>query len=169
MRMAVKKILKALEYVNLRALWVSMAALFLLMLMTSVNAVIRKAGIGGIADSLDLTQLLMVLVIFCAFAFQESKKEHIRVDMFVSKLPGGASAIMETVLNILSTGILALFAYAYFDNISGSYRQGAATQVWRIPEWPFTLAVAAALSLFALTAFFNAIDALISGGRTGNR
>ena len=164
MRAVTKKILKVLEYINLRALWVSMAALFVLMLMTSVNAVIRKMGVGGIADSLDLTQLLMVLIIFFSFAFLESKREHIRIDMFVNILPGVFAKIADAVLNALSAAVLALFAYSYFASIPGSRAQGAATQVWRIPEWPFVAAVAVVLTLFALTMLFNSIDILINGG-----
>ena len=157
-----------MEYINLKVLWVSMAALFALMLMTAVNVVIRKAGIGGVADSLDLTRLLMVLIIFCAFAFQESKRGHIRVDMFLEKMPKHAAKITDTALNTLSTAVLALLAYAYFAGVSGSRRQGAATQVWRVPEWPFVAIVAVVISLFAVTMLLNTIDALINSPNDQN-
>jgi len=128
------KILKVLEYINLRALWVSMASLFILMIMTSVNAIIRKAGIGGIADSLDLTQLLMILIIFCALAFQESKRGHIRVDMFVVMMPKLIAKLVNGLFNLLSTGILGFFSYSYFSDIAKTRSSGAASQVYRIPE-----------------------------------
>jgi len=128
------------------------------MIMTSVNAVIRKAGIGGIADSLDLTQLLMILIIFCALAFQESKRGHIRVDMFVVMMPKLVSKIVNGFFNVLSSGILGFFSYSYFSDIAKTRSSGAATQVYRIPEWPFVIVVAVVLGLFALTMFFNTIN-----------
>ena len=134
MQAVLNKILKVLEYINLRALWVSMASLFILMIMTSVNAIIRKAGIGGIADSLDLTQLLMILIIFCALAFQESKRGHIRVDMFVVMMPKLIAKLVNGLFNLLSTGILGFFSYSYFSDIAKTRSSGAASQVYRIPE-----------------------------------
>ena len=136
------------------------------MIMTSVNAIIRKAGIGGIADSLDLTQLLMILIIFCALAFQESKRGHIRVDMFIVMMPKIPSRIVDCIFNLLSTGVLAFFAYAYYISIPGSRRQGSATQVLRVPEWPFVVIVSIVLALFALTMLFNTIDILLYGDRS---
>ena len=163
MQKTIRKILRILEYINLRAIWVSMAALFVLMIMTSYNAIVRRAGIGGVADSLDLTQLLMILIIFCALAFQESKRGHIRVDMFVVMMPKLASKLVDGFFNLISAGILGIFAYAYYDSIAGSRRSGAATQVYRIPEWPFVIVVSIVIALFALTMLFNTIDIFLYG------
>ena len=138
-----------------------MAALFLLMCMTTVNTIIRKAGIGGIIDAFDMTGFLMVLIIFCALAFQETDKEHIRIDMFVAMLPRKAGIIVDTVLNIITIGTLAYFSYAYFEDIPANRLSGASSQVLKIPEWPFYAVVSLALALFALTVLLNSIEVFI--------
>ena len=158
MEKSVKKILRILETVNMKALYIAMAALFILMMMASINAVIRRAGIGGIADSLDLTRLLMVLIIFSSMAYQESKRGHVRVDMFLMMTPKWFYKIVDGFLNLLSIGILGFMTYAYFMDIERIRASGAASQVYRIPEWPFIAIVAVVLLLFTVTTLFNSID-----------
>jgi len=129
--------------------------------MTTINTVIRKASLGGITDAFDITGLLMILIVFCALAFQESDKEHIFVDMFVEMLPKIARKIVKTFLDLLTVGMLGFLSYAYFTDIVSTYNKGAATQVLRIPEWPFVIVVAIAVALFTLTVLLNMIDMIM--------
>ena len=156
----IRKILKIVNSINLKVCYISMVSVFVLMLLTTVNVIIRKAplGVGGITDAFDMTNLLMVLIIFCALAFQESGREHIRVDMFVEMLPKIGKHIVNTLFDLLTVGALGFFSYVYFSDIEGTQRSGAATQVLKIPEWPFYIVIAISIALFGVTVLLNMID-----------
>jgi len=156
--MLLKKVLKIVNAINLKVCYISMVALFVLMAMTTVNTVIRKLGIGGIVDAFDMTGLLMILMVFCALAYQESGKEHIRVDMFVEMMPKVWKHIVNTFLDLLTVGALGYLSYAYFIDIIPTRRSGSASQVLKIPDWPFYIVVAISVALFTITVFLNMID-----------
>jgi len=135
-----------------------MAAAFLLMCLTSINTVLNTASIGSIPDAFPLTEYLMILIVFCALAFQESEKEHIRVDMFVVMLPKTIGKIVNIVFDLLTFGAVSYLSYAYFSDIASSRRSGAASSLLKVPEWPFYLVVAIAVALFAITILLHTIE-----------
>jgi TRAP-type C4-dicarboxylate transport system permease small subunit len=139
-----------------------MVALFLLMCMTTVDTITRKTTIGGIPDSLDLTELFLVLIIFCGFAFLESEKGHIRVDMFVNMFPKLIGRIVRSLLYLVSAAILFLCTYALIINIIPTKNSGASTQLLHIPTWPFIIIATIAYLLYAITVLANAIEIIIS-------
>jgi len=151
------KINDIVKSINRKYLHISMAALFIMMLMTVVNTIIRKAGIGGIVDAFDMTGLLMILTVYCALAYQESIKGHVRIDMFVDMLPGVSSKIVDTFLNVLSVAIMAVMCYAYYNAIIPRFYSGSSTQVLKIPEWPFYIIVTIGLFLFTVAMLLNTI------------
>ena len=155
-----KKALKVLYSINLKVCYISMISLFVLMLLTTINVTIRKLSLGGIPDSLDFTELLLVLIIYCSMAFLESEKGHIRVDMFLIMFPDKIKRYVEAFWYLLSSGTLFLFFYAMFSDIGSTYKSGAATQVLHVPEWPFTVVVTVAIFLYAVTVTLHLIELL---------
>ena len=136
-----------------------MGAAFFLMCMTTVHALLRKfTTLGGITDSLDLTTLSMTLIVFCAFAFMESQRGHVRVDVLVNLLPKKADTALQGVMLIISGIFLFILFYAVTSNITTIYARGAATMVLKIPHWPFYIVMAVGLCAYAITVFLHGIE-----------
>ena len=156
--MAFRSVLKFMGSINMKVCLVSMAAAFLLMCLTSVNTILNTASLGSIPDAFPITEYLMILIIFCALALQESEKEHIRVDMFVVMLPKIVGKIINIVFDLLTFAAVSYLSYAYFSDISYSYKSGAASSLLKVPEWPFYLVIGIATALFAITILFHTIE-----------
>jgi len=153
------KALKILDNINLKICYISMGAAFFLMCMTTVHALLRKfTTLGGITDSLDLTTLSMTLIVFCAFAFMESQRGHVRVDVLVNLLPKKADTALQGVMLIISGIFLFILFYAVTSNITTIYARGAATMVLKIPHWPFYIVMAVGLCAYAITVFLHGIE-----------
>ena len=152
-----KKALDITKKVNMGMCVVGMAAMFIMMVMVTIDTIIRKTPIGGITDSMDLTQLLLGLIIYGGMAILESNRGHIRVDMFLLMMPPTLRKIVEGIMYLLSTVILGIVVYAYILNIGPDYRSRAGTQVLRIPQWPFKTIVAIGIFLFAVTFLVHTI------------
>ena len=156
--MAFSKVLKFAKSVNMKVCIVSMAAAFLLMCLTSINTILNTASIGSIPDAFPLTEYFMILIVFCALAFQESEKEHIRVDMFVVMLPKKLGKIVNIVFDLLTFGAVSYLSYAYFTDVPSSRLSGSASSLLKVPEWPFKLIVGIAVALFAITILLDTIE-----------
>ncbi|NTV89740.1 MAG: TRAP transporter small permease [Clostridiales bacterium] len=155
-----EKALKIVDSINLKMCYIAMVALFALMCMTTVDTITRKTPLGGITDSLDLTELFLIFIIFCGLAFLESERGHIRVDMFVNMLPGLLKKIIEFIMYMISAVILILLFYAMLGDIGSTFASGAATQVLHVPHWPFVVVVTVAVFLYALTVLLHGIEIL---------
>ena len=156
--MAFVSVLKIMKSINMKVCMVSMGACFVLMCLTSINTVLNTASLGAIPDAFPLTEYLMILIVFCALAFQESEKEHIRVDMFVTMLPKIIGKIVNIVFDLFTFGAVAYLSYAYASDIAASRRSGAASSLLKIPEWPFYVIVAIAVALFAITILLHTVE-----------
>jgi len=156
--MTLIKIQNFVRSINTKIAYVSMAALFLLMCMTSINTVLNTASLGSIPDAFPITEFLMILIIFCALAFQESDKEHIRVDMFVVMLPKVIGKIVNIVFDLLTVAAIGYLSYAYFADVGPTRASLAASSLLKIPEWPFRAVVGIAVAMFAITVFINMFE-----------
>jgi TRAP-type C4-dicarboxylate transport system permease small subunit len=132
--------------------------------MTSVHVILRKfTPLGGINASLELTEISMVLIVFCALAYLQLNDGHVRVDLFVNMLPEKGRRVLYFVILLISAVVLFVMFYATMLNISTQFASGAQTQVWKIPLWPFVIITAIGLFLYALNVLFKAFDVLLGG------
>ena len=133
-----------------------------MMLFTTINTIMRKIpGSRGFPDNMQITEYLMALVVFCAFAFLESEKGHLRVGMFLVVFPKIITRILESLWYLLSSAVLVMLAFGMYRNILSAYRLGSVTQFLRIPEWPFTVIVAVGLVAYALTLVLRMIAVIL--------
>jgi TRAP-type C4-dicarboxylate transport system permease small subunit len=135
-----------------------MWACFFLMCMTTIHAVLRKfTSFGGFTDNVDITNLTMILIVFCGLAFMESERGHVRVNVFVDKFPIGSRRVVQAIMYFITTIILFIMFYAVVKNIGPMMHSGAATTALHIPNWPFAIILSVGVFFYALTALLHAI------------
>jgi len=109
-----RTILKGFDQLIIFFPYLSMAILFLMMLITTYDVIGREIGIG-IPDVVDLIEWLMVLAIFPVIAYAQLVKRHITVDILTSRIT--KSKLREGISFpglILSFAIYALTCYYGF-------------------------------------------------------
>ena len=154
-----KKALKIIDNINLKICYVSMGAAFFLMCMTTVHAIFRKfTTLGGITDSLNITELCMVLIVFCAFAYMESQHGHVRVDVLASRFPKKFGTGLHGVMLIITGLFIFVIFYAVAGNVTTIYDRGAASLSLKIPYWPFYIVIAVGLFVYAVTTLLHGFE-----------
>jgi TRAP-type C4-dicarboxylate transport system permease small subunit len=84
-------------------------ALFAIMALTFFDVGGRKLLSNSIPGSLELTELLMVIVIFAGLPLVSERGEHVVFDSFDSFLPAGFQKIQRAFINFLcGAGLLGL-------------------------------------------------------------
>ena len=152
-----KKVLSITKTINSKFCFVGIVSMLLLMVMVTIDTITRRTPIGGITDSMDMTQLFLGMIIYGGMAFLESERGHVRVDMFLLMMPKLLRRIVEGIIYLLSTAMLGMVCFAYVSNMGSEISSGAATQVLGIPQWPFKLIVTIGLILFAITFLIHTI------------
>ena len=137
-------------------------ALVVMMGLTVSDVVMRNLFATVVPGSLELNGLLMILVALSTLAVVELARGHIQVDLVLGKLPAYArlSTIAGGLLLALVTMIIT--AVQVFRQTGYLWDGTIVTGVLKLPEWPFALAAAFFLVLFAFALLANLVSALDS-------
>ena len=153
------KVKNFIYLIDTRLCNVAMVTMFFLMCFTTVDVLLRKfvPAIGGITDSVDFTNYILVVLIFCGFAYLETQHGHIRVDVLVILFPKKVQNVLEGVMMIIAAVVLFFTAYAFFSTIASTIASHKGTTVMHFPQWPFELVAAIAILMYAVTVLFHGI------------
>ena len=117
--------------------WVAGITLGLAMLLTTADVVWRYFFNHSIVAAHDVTELMMVVVVFLGLAYTASVKGHIRVNVVLSRLSERARAILDSITAIFSIAIFAVMAWRLGMHAWHSIIRGESTPTVRIPIGPF--------------------------------
>ena len=135
-------------------------ALVVMMGLTVSDVVMRNLFATVVPGSLELNGLLMILVALSTLAVVELARGHIQVDLVLGKLPAYArlSTIAGGLLLALVTMIIT--AVQVFRQTAYLWDGAIVSGVLKLPEWPFALAAAFFLVLFAFALLANLVSAV---------
>jgi len=126
------------------------ASLFCMMCLTMVDVVGRYLFNLPVAGSVELTELLMVAVIFCGIALASRAQGHVTVDLFALALgsfSGAARWLQRLLGHAVSLGIIVLLAVVSWGKAAEIADYGDLTAVFLIPIAPAAYLMAVMLSL----------------------
>jgi TRAP-type C4-dicarboxylate transport system permease small subunit len=112
-------------------------ALFAIMMLTFFDVLGRKFLSGSIPGSLELTELMMVVVIFAALPLVSRRGEHVEFDSLDPYLPMGLRRLQQVLVQLVCG--LALLGLGWLMwSTGGDFAQtGETTAQLKIPKAPF--------------------------------
>lgn len=152
------------KVLNLTCGSLAAAALFTVMALTFFDVGGRKFLDHSIPGSLELTEMLMVAVIFAGLPLVSERSEHVLFDSLDPYLPEGFKDIQKRVVNFLCG--LALFGLAWLMWKTGAsfVESGETSALHKIPKYPFIYGMSV---LCAITAIVHVILAVKPGEEPG--
>lgn len=116
---------------------VAAGILGIIMGLTCADVIGRYFFNHPIPGALEITESLMVGVVFLSIAYIQSKKGHTKMELLLERLPKKAQVYLA-ILGVL-TGIFVFVVFAWSGGsnawsawVTGDYREG----VIRVPYWP---------------------------------
>lgn len=123
------------------------AALFAIMALTFFDVGGRKLLSQSIPGSLELTELLMVVVIFAGLPLVSARGEHVVFDSLDGYLPAGFKRLQQALVNIICAVALIGLAWLMFDTGAQFAQSGETTAQLKIDKSPFIYAMGVACLL----------------------
>lgn len=118
--------------------WVACGVLGAMTLVVVINVVGRFLLNQPLSGTIELVELMIVIVTFIAIPYTAVKRGHVRVGVVISRLSRRAQAILGSIGFFLSAGIFAVITYqggvvamSYAQNLSRT------TDILFIPFAPF--------------------------------
>jgi tripartite ATP-independent transporter DctM subunit len=131
--------------------------LALMMFITAADVFFRYVLNSSIAGAVELNEVMLILVVFFSVAQAAARKDHVRVELLVSRLP----LRVQTVFNVVSdTGVFGLsFLIAWQAALFAldKWQKGLTTAVLSIPIYPFIILFALSMILFCLIILLDLI------------
>jgi TRAP-type C4-dicarboxylate transport system permease small subunit len=113
------------------------AALFTIMVLTFFDVSGRKMLSQSITGSLELTELLMVVVIFAALPLVSLKGEHVVFDSLDAFLPTWIRKIQQALIHVVCAALLFGLAYLMWRTGAEFAATGETTAQLKIIKAPF--------------------------------
>ena len=125
-------------------------ALFGIMALTFVDVAGRKAISQSVPGALELTELLMVVVIFAGLPLVSLQGEHVVFDSLDAWLPAMWRRVQAVVIDALCALALAGVAMLLWTKAGQMAQYGDTTAQLKIPQAPFVYLMSLLCGLTAL-------------------
>jgi len=131
--------------------WIASGALGILILFVVANVLSRFLFKKPLPGTIEVIELVAVVIVFFSVAYTESKRAHIYVELVVSKLRRRTQAVLASMMYALSAIFFAVMAWRSsvlaWSYLSPTTRE---TYVLSIPIAPFLFVVAFGSLMLAL-------------------
>ena len=143
--------------------------LMLMMLLTSVDVCGRYLFNRPVLGAYDLTQLMMIVVVFFCIANTQVNKGHVGISIVVDLLPEKTKAVIESAGYFL--GLVLFLVIAWQNAVKANLMRigGATTASLEVPTYPFFLVIAFGSVLMCLVLLLDLRDSLARVARAGLR
>ncbi|MDW7659549.1 MAG: TRAP transporter small permease [Bacillota bacterium] len=129
----------------------SCAALAGLMLLVTLNVILRAVFKSPILGTYDLTGFMTVIIIGCGLAFCSIDNGHIEIGYFVDKAGPKVRAWIVQIGRILSFAVLSVYTYALFNMGTRLLKANEVSVTTRTPLYLFIYLLAICFAVFSLT------------------
>jgi TRAP-type C4-dicarboxylate transport system permease small subunit len=130
--------------------------LFAMMLLTFVDVVARYVFGRPLRGAFEVTELLLVVLIFAGLPLVSYADEHVTMD-FIDRLLGRrAGARLQRGVHVVSAAIMALLAWLVWLKADRIWDYRDATDVLRIVYGPFVYFMAVMIGLTGLIHLYKA-------------
>lgn len=143
---------------------VAALALFAIMGLTLVDVAGRKLFSASVPGSLELTELLMVAVIFAGLPLVSLAGEHVVFDSLDAWLPRHVRRLQQALVDLLCVAALAGMAWLMWEKAGQMASYGDTTSQLKLPLGPFVYVMSV---LCAVTASVHALLVVQPLGRHG--
>ena len=125
-------------------------ALFAIMALTLVDVAGRKLLSQSVPGSLELTEILMVVVIFAAMPLVSLHGEHVVFDSLDAHMPRGLLRLQQAAVDLLVCGALLGLAWLMWDKAVAMASYGDTTAQLKLPLGPFVKLMSVLCAVTAL-------------------
>ena len=126
-----------------------------MVIIVTLDVVLRYFFNRPISGSYELVEFMMVTLVYLGLAYTQTQKGHISVTLLTDKFSPGTMAVISTVTNLLCVGIFALITWRCIVEAGVLKANGTSSGVLFIPNFPFMWIVAFGSALLSLVFFLE--------------
>jgi TRAP-type C4-dicarboxylate transport system permease small subunit len=134
---------------------VAMGVLFLMMLLTVTDVVLRATLNKPIIGATEIAEQMMVVIVFLGLGWCALQGKQIRVDLFVARYAPGTQRIIDLLIYIVGMILVAMICWRTFLTTLTVQELGLTCAYIDVPKYPFY-----ALAAFGWAVLFVAMSSI---------
>ena len=112
---------------------IGVSILFLWVCFMFIDVVLRYVFARPFAGSHDISQIVLVFIVFFGVAYVQLTDRHITVDLIVSRLSPWAARVMDAITSLISIGVVGVLVWRGIINTLEFIDTGTRSGVYGIP------------------------------------
>lgn len=145
-----EKLLKKLEAVSACLAYVGSVALVCMMTLTTVDVAGRYLFNKPIIGAFEITEFLVLILIFSFIGFAQAGKAHVSVDLLVAQLPGRLQKAVDLFTHTLCFILMGLITWMGIQRALELMAVGGASPNLKVPAYPFVFFLALGCAVMCL-------------------
>ncbi|MBW1800429.1 MAG: TRAP transporter small permease [Deltaproteobacteria bacterium] len=129
--------------------WIAAAAIIVVMIIVCANVIGRGFFGSPFKGTVDIVSLLGAFIIAGAMAYTQVLKGHIRIELFVERMPSRLQYIINSFIDLIGFCLFALISWQTVLFAQYNMEIGELSEVLKLPLTPFASVVA--IGCIALT------------------
>ncbi len=141
---------------------VSYVATIAITILNLADVFMTKFFKANIQGAYELTEQLLMILVFASLAYGEMNGAHIHTTLFIAKLPRILKFIIFGAMYVLATGAAIFWSYGLRIQIAESIRKNTITSVLKIPLYPFFIIAFVCVLLLAVALAWHTIKTFMA-------
>lgn len=130
--------------------YVGALTLFLTMSLITIDVISRYIFNSPITGVFEITEFMVLIIIFSFLAPTQANKNHVSVDLLVARLPKKLRFAIELINHVICLILMALITYMAFERALELMEDGEASPNLGVPEYPFVLFLVLGTSIMCI-------------------
>jgi len=114
-----------------------MGVLLLMMFLTTADVTLRYFLNRPIKGAFELSEFMMVVIVFFGLAYTAAQRGHVSVELVVSRFGERVQALIDSVTSLLSLGIFSLITWQTALNAKAAWLSGEVSMDLQLPVFVF--------------------------------
>ena len=119
--------------------YIGNVALAAMMLLATVDVIGRYFFNSPVLGAYEMTEYLMLILVFSFLALAQSARVHISVDIVFNRLPARLQSVLERLNHLICLLMMILVTWKSIQRIWDLKRTGEASVLLKIPDYPFAI------------------------------
>lgn len=143
--------------------YIGNTAIALMMLLTTVDVIGRYFFNAPVLGAYEITEYLMLIMVFSFLAFAQSQKAHISVDIVFDRFPPLVRRFSVRCNHLLCLVMLIFVSYMGVHRVLDILRSGASSTQLKIPDYPFAIFMVVGCVALCIEFFLDVLN--VDGGQ----
>jgi TRAP-type C4-dicarboxylate transport system permease small subunit len=165
--MDIERISRKLGWLSATLAYVGAIALFFMMCLTAIDVIGRYIFNRPITGVFEVTEYLVLILIFSFIGYTQSQKGHVAVDLLIAKFSRRIRTIIDFCNHFICLMLMGLITWMGVEKALELKAVGEASPNLRIPAYPFVFFLVLGCAVMCIELLRDILK-LISSGEQGD-